>query len=195
LEAKQRIIEAILDLELEMFLSVPSDGESDCQHHPEAFKFHRRLQFSVWSLETLNRYRRDLMHARQKGENLMTVKYARMQGLLPSGNTTPLIDEILRMKMEWQAEMIRRYPAIMGGARPLTEAGNDDAWTSFERYARGELEAYSDATLASLHADLRDMQEKGVNASEKIYRLQAAQSGFDSLEAAEAHMQRRKKVK
>jgi hypothetical protein len=195
LEAKERIIEAILDLELEMFLSVPSDGKSTCQHHPEAFKFHRRLQFCVWSLETLNRYRQDLMRARQKGENLMTAKYARMQGLLPARNTNPLIDEIVRIKKGWQAEMIHRFPAIMDGARPLARAGNEETMTSFESYARGELATYSDATLVSLHADLCDMLERGINASEKIYRLQAEQSGFDSLEAAEAHMQRRKKVK
>lgn len=190
MDAKEDIIETILDMELEMFLSVPSDGESQCQHHPEGFKFHRRLQFSVWSQDTLNRYREDLIRARQKGENLMTLKYARMQGLLTCRNTNPLIDQIVRQKMRWQAEMIRRYPAIMGGARPIG-VGDDETMTSFETYARGELETYSDTTLSSLYADICAMLERGINTSEKIYQLQALRSGFDSLEAAETHMQRR----
>jgi hypothetical protein len=90
--------------------------------------------------------------------------------------------------MDWQAAMMRRFPAIMGSTRPLDSA-SDDCWMpSFETYARGELETYSDGTLASLHADLQDLLARGINASERIYRLQAEQSGFDSLEAAEAQM-------
>lgn len=191
MESKECIIETILDMELEMFLSVRSEGESHCQHHPEGFKFHRRLQFSVWSRDTLNRYREDLIRARQKGENLMTLKYARMQGLLSCRNTNPIIDQIVRQKMRWQAEMIRRYPAIMGAARPI-EGGDDETMTSFETYARGELETYSDNTLSSLYGDICAMLEQGINGSEKIYQLQAQRSGFDSLAAAERHIQRRK---
>lgn len=110
---------------------------------------------------------------------------------MPPRSTNPLIDKIVRIKMDWQAAMMRRFPAIMGNARPL-DGVSDDRWmTLFETYARGELETYSDATLASLHAEMCDMLKRGTNASEKIFRLQAEQSGFDSLEAAEAHMQRR----
>lgn len=190
MKEKEQTIEKILDVELEMFLAVPSDGDSACRHHPEGFKFHRRLQFSVWSTDTLNHYREDLNRAQQNGENLMTVKYARMQGLVPRRNTNPLIDDIVKIKMNWQKVMIRRYPATMGGARPLSGFFDDGWMTSFETYALGELETYSDATLVSLHADLQGMLEQGINASEQIYRLQAEQSGFASLEEAEAHMRK-----
>lgn len=192
---KADTIEAILDLELEMFLRVSSDGESPCQQHPEGFKFHRRMQFSVWSEATLDSYRQDLFAARKNDENLMTVKYARMQGLLPCRNANPLIDELVRIKGVWQTEMIRRYPAIMGSARPLTQSGSNDSMTSFETYARCELETYSDVTLSSLYADMRAMLDRGINASEEIYRLQAEQSGFDSLAAAEIYMQEKKNTK
>lgn len=190
MEAKPQLIEDILALELEMFLAVPGDGQSACQQHPERFKFHRRLQFSVWSTCALSCYREDLRRARLNSENLMAIKYARMQGLIPPRNTNPLIDVIVRLKMDWQAVMRRRYPAIMGSARPLDRASDDRWMTSFETYARGELETYSDATLAALHADLQDLMALGINASEWIYRLQAEQSGFDSLEAAETHMRK-----
>ena len=86
---------------------------------------------------------------------------------------------------------MRRYPAIMQRARPLAGDADDRWMTSFETYARGELETYSGDTLTSLHADLVALLERGINASEQVYRLQAERSGFDSLEAAEVHMQRR----
>jgi hypothetical protein len=195
METKADIIEAIVDLELEMFLSVPSDGQSECQKHPEGFKFHRRMQFSVWSEATLDGYRQDLMLACKNGENLMTVKYARMQGLLPCRNANPLIDELVRIKMAWQAEMLRRWPALLGSGRPLTGSEGDKPMTSFATYARGELETYSDGTLSSLYADMCAMLDRGINASEEIYRLQAEKSGFDSLEAAEIYMQEKNKTK
>ena len=192
---KADIIEAIVDLELEIFLSVPSDGESPCQQHPDGFKFHRRMQFSVWSEATLASYRQGLMVARKNDENLMTIKYARMQGLLPCRNANPLIDEIVRIKMAWQSEMIRRHPAIMGSARPISQSGSGDPMTSFETYARCELETYSDDTLTSLYADMRAMLDRGINASEEIYRLQAEKSGFGSLEAAEVYLQEKNNAK
>lgn len=191
METKADIIEAILDLELEMFLRVPSDGESPCQKHPDGFKFHRRMQFSIWSEATLVSHRQDLIVARKNDENLMTIKYARMQGMLPCRNANPLIGELVRIKMTWQSEMISRYPSLMGSARPLTQAGSADPMTSFETYARCELETYSDDTLTSLYADMRAMLDRGINASEEIYQLQAEKSGFESLEEAEATMQRK----
>ena len=75
--------------ELEMFLAVPSVAKKECQQHPEAFKFHRRLQFSIWSFDTLSSYREDLSRGLQAGDNLMPLTYARMQGALPSRNAPP----------------------------------------------------------------------------------------------------------
>ncbi len=195
MDTRADIMEVILDLELEMFVSVPSDGVSPCQQNPEAFKIHRSLQFSVWSAGTLSHYMADLQHAKQNGENLMTRKYAYIQGLIPQWNTNPLIDTIIRIKMDWQADMMRRFPAIMGKARPLESASDGQWMTSFETYTRGELETYSDATLTSLYADIQTMLAQGINASERIYRLQAEQSGFSSLEAAEFDMQKKKNTK
>ena len=99
MDTAAQVIDEILDMELEMFLTVPGDGHSACQEHPEHFRFHRRMQFSVWSTGTLSCYRKDLRRALRNGENLMTVKYARMQGLIPSRNTNPLIDAILRIQL------------------------------------------------------------------------------------------------
>ena len=182
---KDRTIEEILDIELAMFLSVNSEQTSGCQDHPESFKLHRRVQFSVWSVDTLASYLADLRLAQDSGKNLMRKKYALMQGLIPQENTNLLIEAIVRIKIGWQAEMFRKYPALMRGARPLTDAEEDARMTSFETYARGELETYSDRTLERLHADLVAKRARGINVSEEVYELLAKASGYASLQEAE----------
>lgn len=58
--AKDRTIEAILEIELQMFLTVNPEQASGCQEHPESFKLHRRAQFAPWSEEALGSYLEDL---------------------------------------------------------------------------------------------------------------------------------------
>jgi hypothetical protein len=189
---KNRTIEKILDIELAMFLSVNSEQTSGCQDHPESFKLHRRAQFSVWSVDTLESYLEDLRRAEGSGKNLMRQKYARMQGLIPQAHATPLIDAIVRIKTGWQEEMFQKYPALMRGARPLTDAEEDAAMTSFETYARGELETYSDRTLELLHADMVAKLARRINVSEEVYEFLAQESGYASLQEAERRLGKRR---
>jgi hypothetical protein len=182
---KDRTIAKILDIELAMFLSVNSEQTSGCQNHPESFKLHRRAQFSVWSFDTLESYLKDLRRAEDSGKNLMRQKYARMQGLIPQEHTNPRIDAIVHIKIGWQEEMFRKYPALMRGARPLTDAEEGARMTSFETYARGELETYSDRTLELLHADMVAKRARGINVSEEVYEFLAQESGYASLPEAE----------
>lgn len=189
---KDRIVEAILKIELAMFLTVNPQQTSGCQEYPESFKLHRRAQFSPWSLETLGSYLEDLREAQAIGKNLMRLKYARMQGLIGGENTSPLIDEIVRLKIDWQKEMFRRYPAVMSGARPLSAEDESAQMTSFETYARGELETYSNRTLDLLHADLRLKLEQGVNMSEEVYEFLVRESGYPSLAEAERRLMERR---
>lgn len=182
---KDNIIEAILEIELRMFLSVNPVQTSGCQEYPESFKLHRRSQFLPWSEEALGGYLEDLSEAEERGENLMRRKYARMQGLLPPIEDNPVIEEIIRLKMDWQRAMFRDYPAVMSGARPLTDENTQAQMTSFETYARGEIETYSERTLGLLHRDLLAMQARGESLSEKVYDHLVRASGYASLEEAE----------
>ena len=91
----KNILEKIIELELEMFLAVPADGTYSCQEDPEGFRLHRRAQFSIWSEDTLQSYLDDLYRAKKKAINLMTIKYARMDDLLPAENSNPQIEEIV----------------------------------------------------------------------------------------------------
>jgi len=182
---KDRIIEAILEIELQMFLTVNPEQTSGCQEHPESFKLHRRAQFAPWSEEALGSYLEDLHAAQAHGENLMRRKYARMQGLLPPVESSPVIEEIVRLKMDWQRAMFRDYPAVMAGARPLTAESTRAQMTSFETYARGELETYSERTLGLLNRDLLEIQAQGESLSEKVYDYLVRASGYASLKDTE----------
>jgi hypothetical protein len=179
----KNVIEKIIELELEMFLTVPTDGRYSCQEDPGGFRLHRRAQFSIWSEDTLQSYLDDLNRAKKKAINLMTIKYARMDNLLPAENLNPQIDDIVAIQLRWQREMARRYPHLMAGARHLAEADGSQG-TSFETYLRAELETYSDATLALLHRDVITYAKAGTNGSEKIYAYLVRELGYDSLETA-----------
>jgi hypothetical protein len=188
---KDKIIEAILEIELRMFLTVNPMQTSGCQEYPESFKLHRRAQFQPWSEEALGSYLEDLHAAQERGDNLMRRKYARMQGLLRPAESGPVIEEIVRLKMDWQRTMFRDYPAVMSGARPLTEENTRAQMTSFETYARGELETYSARTLKFLLRDLLAMQARGESLSEKVYDCLVRESGYASLEEAEKKLKAR----
>jgi hypothetical protein len=190
---KDRIIDAILEMELQMFLTVNPQPTSSCQEYPESFKLHRRAQFHPWSEEALGSYLDDLHQAKERGDNLIRRKYARMQGLLPPAAGDPVLEDILRLKLDWQLTMFRDYPAVMSGARPLTDESARAQMTSFETYARGELETYSARTLTLLHRDLLALQARGESLSEKVYDYLVRASGYASLEAAERRLEDRRK--
>jgi hypothetical protein len=180
----KNVIEKIIELELEMFLTVPTDGRYSCQEDPGGFRLHRRAQFSIWSEDTLQSYLDDLDRAKEKAINLMTIKYARMDNLLLAENFNPQIDEIVAIQLRWQKEMVRKYPYLMAGARHLAAADGSQG-TSFETYLRAELETYSDATLALLHRDVTTYAKEGTNGSEKIYAYLVKQVGYESIAKAD----------
>lgn len=163
------IISEIVALELAMFLAVPSDGQGNCQDYPESFTLHRKAQFCIWSEETLSSYLQDLQQAQKNGRNLMTIKYACIQGLIPFKNDSAVIDKIIKIKVDWQAEMIKKFPGFMARARPLDAKETKNELVSFRDYARGELETYSQKTLELLYLDCQQMVSRNINGSEAIY--------------------------
>jgi hypothetical protein len=181
---REELIAKIIELELEMFLAVPADGIYSCQQDPDGFGLHRRVQFSIWSEDTLQSYLDDLKRAKEDGINLMTIKYASMQDLIARENRSPLIAEILAIQYRWQEEMVLKYPDLMAGARHLPGSDDTAGETAFETYLRGELETYSDGTLTLLLCDVMKLKKIGINGSEKIYEHLVKELGYDSIEAA-----------
>lgn len=181
----QTLIGRILALEWEMFQAVSADRRYHCQESPEDFRMHRRAQFAAWSVPTLDSYLQDLKEAHAAGRNLMEIKYARMDELLPCQNFSPRIDAIVGLAVEGQKTFVDRYPCLMRGGRPLDEREDDANLTSFPAYLRGELETYSETTLGLLLGDMLMLKKSGSSLSEAIYGYLAQQLGFDSIDALE----------
>ncbi|MGD9045442.1 MAG: DUF4125 family protein [Desulfobacterales bacterium] len=182
---KDKLIAKIVELELDMFVAVPGDTHYSCQQDAAGFGLHRRAQFSIWSEETLRSYLDDLYRAAKAGRNLMTIKYARMQNLIPPEKRNPLIEEIVVIQCRWQREMAKKYPYLMGGARHLTGSDDSNEDTSFETYLRGELETYSDNTIKLLYKDMMGYLQMGANGSEKIYEHLVKEMGYSSIKEAD----------
>lgn len=192
MDNRRRLTERILELELAMFLSVPTTHRYRCQEDSEGFKLHRRAQFAAWSSATLEGYLEDLQRAKAVGRNLLALKYARMDDLVPCRNFSPLIDPITDLAVQGQEQFIADFPGLMRGGRPLRMSEDSPGWTSFETYLRGELESYSEETLKWLYRDVQDLQNSGSNLSESIYRYLAGQWGFVSLENLETTLKYRR---
>ena len=164
------LLEKILAAELDSFRSVPTCGPNQCLEHPQAFKLHRKAQFSIFSTQTLTSYLEDLALARKHNQNLMAYKYARMDNLIPRVNDSRLVEEVASIMIEWQLQLEEKYPEIMKRARPVTSEQNNSFETSFETYLKAELETYSEQTLNLLHQDLSKLKAEGKNGSEEVYR-------------------------
>ena len=189
---KEALVNEILERELEMFLSVPSRYPAPCQSNPQGFRDARSAQFSVWSEETLTSYLNDLKTAAGQGNNLMTLKYARMENLIPPLHERPetgaLIHGIVAVQLAWQREMIRKFPHLMGRGRPLEDVEEKEGVTSFETYLQGELETYSEETLTCLHRDMMEAKSRGENLTETIYLHTVRKRGYKSIEDAEVRV-------
>lgn len=102
----------------------------------------------------------------------MTLKYARMDDLVPPLTDNPLVGRIRDRYVSWQRQLQRDYPGTLRQGRDLED---------FARYLSGELETYSDATLASLWGDVKRADREGRNLSREVYESLARQAGFDTL--------------
>ena len=170
-------IEKIIKLEKEMFIRVPTRNNPPCREDIEAFKIHRKNQFSVWSEKTCQSYMKDLIEAEFKGDNLMTLKYARMDNLIlsPSGNV--LIGRIISQFIEWQKEVIDEYPNVMKGARDID---------GFAKYLKAEMQTYSDKTIEYLWGDVKSYIKEGSNMSLELYKALANLAGYKTLKDMES---------
>jgi len=185
LDRKNELIERILDIELQMFLTVPVAQKAACQDHPDSFMLMRKCHFLTWSESTLTRYLGDLIAAEESGRNLMTEKYARIDHLIPQVNSSPLIEQIVTAQYRWQQRMFEKYPNLMARARPLSSSDDSIHQTSFETYLRRELETYSERTLESLYADVTEKQRQGYNMAEELYGHMVRALGYESLTEAD----------
>lgn len=179
MERMEELITQILELEWEMFSAVPAEERSAvCQEDEETFRIVRTAGFLTWSDATLASYLLDLKTAKSAGRNLMTEKYARMQGLIPSLNpeSEHIINRIVRKECEWADEYLRNNPGATL-ARPVHASEDAPGVVSSETYSRCELETYSARTLDYYYSDTLNMAARRENRVAKAVRYMQAMSG------------------
>lgn len=186
MSSKESLIEEIVELELEMFLSVQSRGHASCQDNPDGFKFYRTAGFSAWPEGVLESYLQDLLQAQKDGKNLVTIKYAVMEGLIPKQADNPLREKIVDIEVGWVKELAHKYPYLHRRARPIEEDSAN--LTSMKTYLSGELETYSDRTIELYYNHLLTSQSSNENPEEKKLLIMVKGAGYSSLEDAEAKL-------
>lgn len=169
---KEELIEEIIRIEWEMFISVRARGRSAlCQEDPDSFRIIRTANFMTWSDDTLTSYLEDIKTARSLGRNLMTEKYARMEGLIPPLNPAvlTLIDKIVEKECLWAEDFLQSNPGARL-ARPIYTRDEFPGVVSSETYSRAELETYSARTLEHYYSDVMELSSRGENRIECAVR-------------------------
>jgi len=165
MSGKEELIAEILDIEWDMFTSVQARGRgASCQEDQRSFNIIRAADFLTWSEATLASHLNDLKMAEAKGRNMMTEKYARMEGLIPPLNpgAASLIDRIVNRECLWAEEYLKGTPGARL-ARPIYSRDDTDEITSSETYSRAELDTYSTDTLDFYYSDILGMSARGEN--------------------------------
>ena len=171
-EIRIQLIEQIIGLELDMFLAVNNrGGTSLCQERPDSFRIMRYMTHSVLTDEYLESYLDDLKKAASAKRNLMTEKYALMEGLIPAQNNSPAINEIVRMESEWRKEVAAQFPRSV----------QPDGHHSFCIYLGSELQTYSSQTLDLYLAYVRKTQQECGNLVRERYEILMCKLGYKSL--------------
>jgi hypothetical protein len=197
--SQEDVIEKIIEIEWRMFQAVPNlGGRAACQEDFMTFEIMRFSQAMSWSGAVLESYLDDLTEAEKRGRNLLTEKYARMmkstspleyarmEHLLPPLNdeVLPLIDEIVKIVLEWEEVLEKKFPYILKKGRPIHRSEDTPFVTSLETYLRGELSTYSLRTLQLYHEHLLKLKSENINGSEITLAQMVKQYGYPSLEEA-----------
>ena len=197
---RRQLISEIAQLEWEMFSAVPNvGGPAVCQNRKDVFFVMRAAQHAIWSDDTLESYRADLLTAQKNQLNLMTCKYGYMmaktfpeeyeelKNRLPqvSEEKRTLAAQLTRQHMAWTKEAADRYPGICSHGRPLDEISRYTTWPSVENYFFCELLTYSCATLQLCARDFEEDARRRRNPAIQILNEIAVCHGYTHLEELE----------
>ena len=201
ISAREQLIFDIAQTEWELFQDVRNTGgRASCQDDPDTFFKMRMSQWMVYSDEVLGSYYDDCREAIAQGRNPVFEKYARMmestypdefeeiKGQLPDvSDKIDIVEKIVKINLQWDAEMMRDYPNLRSNGRVLTTADDSvEDGSSMESYLRGELLTYSMRTLELIYQETVEAYEKGESLLKQTIANETLFYGYGSLEEAES---------
>ena len=201
ISAREQLIFDIAQTEWELFQDVRNTGgRASCQDDPDTFFKMRMSQWMVYSDEVLGSYYDDCREAIAQGRNPVFEKYARMmestypdefeeiKGQLPDvSDKIDIVEKIVKINLQWDAEMMRDYPNLRSNGRVLTTADDSvEDGSSMESYLRGELLTYSMRTLELIYQETMEAYEKGESLLKQTIANETLFYGYGSLEEAES---------
>lgn len=200
---KAALVNEMVSLEWEAFDKVENEGgRADCQDDWNTFSIMRRSQYLTWDEEMIKSYISDFRQANARGWNLITEKYGRMmESTAPAHyakikDSLPklpemkkeIIEEIVKIQVDWMEEFAARYPKAAGNARSIHTSEDTPFNTSYETYLRGELSTYSDATLDLYGRFITRLCKENQNLAEITMGNTALLYGYSSLEDLESRL-------
>lgn len=201
ISAREQLIFDIARTEWELFQDVRNTGgRASCQDDPDTFFKMRMSQWMVYSDEVLHSYYEDCMAAVEEGRNPVFEKYAwMMESTYPEefeaikehlpdvSDKIDIVEKIVKINLEWDADMLRDYPNLRSRGRVLTTAqDNVMDGSSMESYLRGELLTCSLHTLQLIYRETLKAYEDGESLLKQTIANETSFYGYGSLEEAEA---------
>jgi hypothetical protein len=177
-------------------------GRASCQNNFPVFRIMRMSQYQTWDEEMLKQYIYDFSQNMEKGWNPITEKYARMmestapeeyeklKAELPpvSEEKKAIIEEIVKIQVEWMEDFAERYPHLAGNARTIHTYDDMFDDTSYETYLRGEISTYSDDMLLLYGRFIAALANAGENLAQLTMENTVHLYGYADLDTAEKKM-------